>query len=45
MFECLLWRYGSVVVCLRTGPLGVGIAYVLLEEVTVDPTMELPELA
>ena len=28
-----------------TAALGVGIAYVLLEEVTVDPTMELPELA
>ena len=28
-----------------TAALGVGIAYVLLEEITVDPTMELPELA
>ena len=27
-----------------TGALGTGMAYVLLEEVTINPTVELPEL-
>ena len=27
-----------------TGALGTGMAYVLLEEVTINPTIELPEL-
>ena len=44
MFEYLLWRYGSVVVCHMTGALSVGIEQVLLEEVAINPTIELPEL-
>ena len=30
--------------CRRDGALGVGMAQVLLEEVTINPTIELPEL-
>ena len=43
MFERLLWRDGSAVVCRRGGALGVGMAYVLPEEVAIHPRTELPE--
>ena len=47
VFGCLLRRYGSAVDCCRAGALGaadLGIAYALLEEVTINPTIEPPEL-
>ena len=47
MFEHLWWRYGSAVDCHRGKALGtadLGMAWALLEEVTINPTIELPEL-
>ena len=47
MFEHLLLSYGSAVVCAGTGALGAAdlrMAQTLLEEVIINPTIELPEL-
>ena len=47
MFEHLLSSYGSAVVCAGTGALGAAdlhMAQTLLEEVIINPTIELPEL-
>ena len=47
MSEHLLWRYGSAVDCHRDRVLGaenLGIAWALLEEVAINPIIELPEL-
>ena len=47
MFEHLQWRYGSAVDCHRDEALGaadLGMAQALLEEVAINPTIELPEL-
>ena len=46
MFECLLWRYRSARPATGAGALGavdLGMAYALLEEVTINHTTELPE--
>ena len=47
MFECLLRRYGQQWPAAGAGALGaedLRMAYVLLEEVAINPTIELPEL-
>ena len=47
MSECLLRRFGSAVVCCRAGALGaadLGVAEALLEEVALNPAIELPAL-
>ena len=44
MFEHPLWRSGSAVVCRRDRALGVAVAYVLLGEVAINPTIELAKL-
>ena len=43
--ECLLWRYGSAVACCRGRGSGCSRpGYGLLEEVAINPTIELPDL-
>ena len=47
MCECLLRRYASAVDCCRGRALGaadLGMAYALLEEVAINPTIEPAEL-
>ena len=47
VWKHLLWRCESAVDCHRDGACGcsrLGVAWALLEEVTINPTMELPEL-
>ena len=48
MFECLLWRYtGQQWTAAGAGALGdadLGMVQALLEEVPINPTIELPEL-
>ena len=47
MFEHLQWRYRRAVDCHRDEALGaadLGMAQALLEEVAINPTIELPEL-
>ena len=42
--ERLLWRHGSAVVWRRDRGSGCGYGIILLEEVAINPTLELPEL-
>ena len=44
VFERLWWRYSLAVVCLRDRGSGCGYGIILLEEVAINPTLELPEL-
>ena len=47
MFKCLLWWYGQQWPASGTEALGaadLGMAKALLEEVAINPTIELPEL-
>ena len=47
VFECLLKRYGSAVDCCRgrgSGCIRLGYGIMLLEEVTINPTIEPPKL-
>ena len=47
VFECLLQTYGSTMACRGAGALGavdLGMAKAPLEEVTINPTIDPPEL-